>query len=434
MKRITGIKGLVRGVGTFTALSLLASFANFLFNFIMIRLLSVQEFRDLTLANNMINVFGNLFVALNIISIAVFYMAKEQQTDIIRACQKIIYALYVILLGACVLFSGQVQQRTGLHDAILLNLTLTVIFFSIPVMVLNAIYLGANRFNRSAILNVCLSFGRLILGVAGAILIATHKDVSAIAGILLVFVIVFSLFIVFDKQGYRQQNAEIFKRIWGAPMHFLKRYRGLVIASVMYAITVNFLLGLDLFMFGQFFSNSESADYAAVSIIGKLIFFFIAPISVYLATKQQQFVKTKPGMALKASLTVNLLVIGLGIFLALVPTEAISMLIHRSVEDINHQYLLLSVLFNAAVVITNHQVIEGILVKRERFVIVVTGILLAMSTSLFLFFDVLTKDLDKYSPAMLALGIPAVAMIVASMSLFFASHIMRRKHTTDASV
>ncbi|HET8671870.1 MAG TPA: hypothetical protein VFM05_14990, partial [Candidatus Saccharimonadales bacterium] len=148
MKRITSIKGLVRGVGTFTALSLLASFANFLFNFIMIRLLSAQEFRDLTLANNMINVFGNLFVALNIISIAVFYMAKEQQTDIIRACQKIIYALYVLLLGACVVFSGQVQGRTGIHDALILNLTLTVIFFSIPVMVLNAIYLGANRFNR----------------------------------------------------------------------------------------------------------------------------------------------------------------------------------------------------------------------------------------------------------------------------------------------
>jgi O-antigen/teichoic acid export membrane protein len=429
MKNISNIKKIVQGIGVYTLLSLVASFCNFLFNFTLIRLLSEQEFRDLTLANNMINVFGNLFVALNIVSIAVFYMSKDKQADIIRACQKIIYVLYVLLLAACVIFSGQVQQRTGLHDALILNLTLAVIFCSIPVMVLNAIYLGSNRFNRSAIMNVSLALGRLLLGVAGAIALATHKDAAAVGGILLVFVIVFGLFILTEKGKARKQSLEVFKRIWDAPVHVLKQYRLLVASSVAYAITINFLFGLDLFMFGQFFSNSQSADYAAVSIIGKLIFFFVFPISIYLAAKQQELIHSKPGLALKASLGVNALVLcGAGI-LALIPSTVVSLLIHRPAGDINHTYLLLSLLFNSAVVLTNHQLIEAIVGKRQKLVLVVTALLMAINGSLFLWFNVIQKHLTGHSHEQLALGIPALTMLLAALVLFAATHLFRKRRT-----
>src|SRR6266540_863931 len=319
MKHITTVKNLAAGIGVFTALSLVASFCHFLFNFTLIRLLPAAEFRDLTLANNLLNIFGNLFVALNIVRIAVFYISKDQQASIIRACQKLIYVLYVILLGLCVIFSGAVQQRTGLHDAVILNVTLAVIFFSIPVMVLNAIYLGMNRFNRSAVLGVCLAFGRMLLGVAGAILVATRKDVAAVAGILLVFLIVFTIFILFEKEQFRHQSFEVFKRVWEAPIHVLKKHRLLVVSSVVYALTINFLFGLDLFTFGQFFSNHQSADYAAVSIIGKLSFFFIAPISLYLAAKQQQAITNRPAIALKTSIAVNILIALVGVVLSVLP-------------------------------------------------------------------------------------------------------------------
>jgi O-antigen/teichoic acid export membrane protein len=429
MKNISNVKKLVQGIGIYTLLSLVASFCNFLFNFTLIRLLSEQEFRDLTLANNMINVFGNLFVALNIVSIAVFYISKDKQADIIRACQKIIYVLYVLLLAACVIFSGQVQQRTGLHDAIILNLTLAVVFFSIPVMVLNAIYLGSNRFNRSAIMNVSLALGRLLLGVAGAIILATHKDAAAVGGILLVFVIVFGLFIFSEKEKSRKQSLEVFKRIWDAPIHVLKQYRLLVISSVAYAITINFLFGLDLFMFGQFFSNSQSADYAAVSIIGKLIFFFVFPISIYLAAKQQELIHTKPGLALKASLGVNALVLCGALILALVPSSILSLLIHRPVADINHTYLLLSIVFNSAVVLANHQIIEAIVGKRQKLVLAATAFLLGINGSLFLFFNAIQKHFTEYSHEQLALGIPAATMLLTAVVLFVSTHLFRKRRT-----
>lgn len=427
MKNISNIKSIISGIGIFTLLSLVASFCNFLFNFILIRLLTPQEFRDLTLANNMVNVFGNLFVALNIVSIATFFISKEQQAEILRACQKIIYFLYVILLGACVIFSSQVQERTGLHDTIILNLTLAVIFCSIPVMVLNAIYLGSNRFNKSAIMNVCLAFGRLVLGVAGAILIATHKDVAAIGGILVVFVIVFSLFTLLEKEEYRKKNFEVFKRIWDAPVHILKRHRLLVVASVMYAITINFLFGLDLFMFGQFFSNAQSADYAAVSIIGKLVFFFVTPISLYLAAKQQELIHAKPRLALKATLAVDAIIIFASACMALLPLSLISLFIHRPIADINHGYLLLSLLFNSAVVLANHQIIEAIVGKRQKAVVVATGALFAVNGGLFLCFRTIEDSFHAYPAPALALGIPAATMLLVSLILFLLTHIAKRK-------
>jgi O-antigen/teichoic acid export membrane protein len=427
IKHITTVKKLVGGIGVFTALSLLASFCNFLFNFIMIRLLPAQEFRDLTLANNLINVFGNLFVALNIVSIAVFYISKDQQANIIRACQKLIYVMYVVLLGLCVIFNGAVQQRTGLHDALILNVTLAVIFFSIPVMVLNAIYLGMNRFNRSAIMNVCLALGRMLLGVAGAVLVATHKDVAAVAGILLVFVIVFGIFILFEKEAFRHQSFEVFKRIWAAPVHVLKQYRLLVISSLVYALTINFLLGLDLFIFGQFFSNQQSADYAAVSVIGKLIFFFIAPISLYLAVKQQAAITDRPGFALKTSAGVSGLIALVGIVLVVLPLSIVSLLVHRAPEAINGQYLLLSILFNGAVVLTNHQLIEAIVGKRQRTALLLSVALLAVNGAIFLFFHALSDFLSSHSPAQLALGIPAATMLAASVVLFLVTHVFRKK-------
>lgn len=427
MKHITTVKKLISGVGVFTALSLVASFCNFLFNFIMIRLLTPQEFRDLTLANNLINVFGNLFVALNIVSIAVFYIAKDQQANIIRACQKLIYGLYIVLLGLCILFSSVVQQRTGLHDTILLNVTLAVIFLSIPVMVLNAIYLGTNRFNRSAIMNVGLAVGRLLVGVAGAILIATHKDVAAIAGILAVFVVVFTLFSLFEKEEFRRRNLNLFMRIWEAPVRVLRTHRALIAASVLYALTINFLLGLDLFMFGQFFTPAESADYAAVSIIGKLSFFFIAPISLYLAAKQQQFIATRPLVALKASVGVNTLIFFVGFFLVILPPAFVSLLIHRAPDDINTSYLTWSIIFNSAVVLTNHQVIEAIVGKRQGLAAIVCAGLLAVSATVFLFFKGISGHLSGFKAEDVALGLPAAAMIVASLILFAGTHLLRRR-------
>lgn len=431
MKNISNIKKLVQGIGVYTLLSLVASFCNFLFNFTLIRLLTKQEFRDLTLANNMINVFGNLFVALNIVSIAVFYISKDRQADIIRACQKIIYVLYIILLAACVVFSGQVEKRTGLHDAVILNLTLAVVFCSIPVMVLNAIYLGANRFNKSAILNVSLAFGRLLFGVIGAMLLNSHKDAAAVGGILLVFVVVFGTFTLSEKEQYRKKNFEIFKRIWDAPLHVLKQYRLLVISCVAYAITINFLLGLDLFMFGQFFSQSQSADYAAVSVIGKLTFYFVSPISIYLAAKQQELIHTKPKTALRASVAVNFLTLFAALILALIPTAVIGLLIHRSAHEVNHTYLMLSLIFNASVVLTNHQIIEGIVGKRQKLVILSAIALLAINGSLFIFFNSIRGHIHSASASEFALGVPAASMLTISLVLFVATHLLRRRSGAD---
>lgn len=427
MKNIGSVKTIVKGIGVYTALSLVASFCNFLFNFILIRLLSAHEFRDLTIANNMINVFGNLFVALNIVSIALFYVSKERQADVIRACQKVIYVMYVGLLAVCAIFNSQAQQRTGLHDAVVLDLALAVIFCSIPVMILNAIYLGTNRFNKSAILNVSLAFGRLLLGVIGAVVLATHKDVASVAGILLVFVVVFGLFTLSEKAEHRKRDKEIFMRIWDAPMHVLKQHRSLVVSSVIYAATINFMLGMDIFMFGQFFTNDQSADYAAVSVIGKLVFFFISPISIYLAAKQQELIHTKPRTALKTSIGVNALVICVAVTLALLPTAIITLLIHRSAANINHTYLILSLVFNAAVVLTNHQIIEAIVGKRQKLVVCIAAALLLINGSLFLFFKDIRQHIHGYADAAIALGIPAITMLVAVIVLFVATHLLRRR-------
>lgn len=427
MKNISNIKGFVRGIGTFTILSLVSSFCNFLFNFILIRLLNSMDFRDLTLANNMINVFGNLFIALNLVSIAVFYISKDRQADIIRACQKIIYIIYAVMLLVCVVFNNEVQRRTGIEDVLLLNLTIAVIFFSIPVMVLNAIYLGSNRFNKSAVLNICMATGRLLLGVAGAVLIATHKDAAAVGGILVVYAIVFALFTIFEKEDYRKKNLEIFKRIWDAPIHILKKYRTLVIASVAYAIVINFLLGMDLFMFGQFFSNTQSADYAAISIVGKLIFYVMAPVSIYLAARQQELIHTKPKTALKASIGVNVAAICGSLLLAVIPLSIISLLIHRPAAEINHTYLILSLIFNTAVVITNHQIIEAIVGKRQKTALGVIAILFTINSVLFLAFPAVGEFLHTYSAASIALGIPTVTMLVGSVILFVMTHLIRPK-------
>ncbi|HSX33077.1 MAG TPA: hypothetical protein VLF91_01945 [Candidatus Saccharimonadales bacterium] len=430
MKSVLTVKKIMQGIGTFTLLSLLASFCNFLFNFALIRLLPTNDFRDLALANNMINVFGNLFVALNIVSIALFYVAKDQQAAIIRACQKAIYILYAVLLAGCMLLSGQVERRSGLHDALVLDLTLAVVLCSIPVMILNALYLGAYRFRKSAVLNVCLALGRLLCGVAGALFVAKHKDAAAVGGILVVFVVVFGLFTILEKGAYRKQNLEIFKKIWSAPVHVLKQYRLLVTTSVAYAITINFLLGLDLFMFGQFFSNRDSAAYAAVSVIGKLIFFFMAPVALYLAARQQELLHARPKLALRTTLAVIGLTLVAAATLLSLPGGLIGMLIHRQAGQINHWYLVLSISFNACVALLNYLLIEGIVSQRQRTVLAVAGGLMLCNGALFVGFRVFERLANLTASAGLALGVPIVTMLLACVVLFASVHVLRRR-TTD---
>lgn len=432
MNRLKIIQQIVRGLGLFTGLSLLAAFINFIFGFVMIRLLNAEEFRDLTLANNLINIFGNIFVALNVLGIAVFYLDKDHQAIVIRACQKILYILYASLLVVCIAFNGFVRERTGIDDALVLNLTLFIILCSIPVMALNATYIGIGRFTRSGVMNVVLAAGRLLFGVVGALIVAAHKDASSLAGILLIYVVAFSAFLLLDSANNRHQSMQVFRGVWQTSVSILGKYKKVVFGSLTYAIAISFLLGLDLLMFGRHFSNAVSADYAAVSVIGKLVFFFFMPVSLYLAGKQQAVAAQGQHFAKRVSLGVTALVAAAVIILISLPAGLYVALLHRPAASIDDSLLTLSIVFNGAVALLNHHLVEAIVRKRPVLAGVASALLLIAGAILFATFGSFASG-SLYDKSLLALGLPATLITVGSLILYINTHLTRKHSETLGS-
>ena len=92
---------------------------------------------------------------------------------------------------------------------------------------------------------------------------------------------------------------------------------------------------------------------------------------------------------------------------------------------------MLSLIFNASVVLTNHQIIEGIVGKRQKLVILSAIALLAINGSLFIFFNSIRGHIHSASASEFALGVPAASMLTISLVLFVATHLLRRRSGAD---
>ncbi|MEK6922768.1 MAG: polysaccharide biosynthesis C-terminal domain-containing protein [Nanoarchaeota archaeon] len=301
-----------------------ANFGAFLFHLFMGRFLGPSSYGALGVLLSMIYLIGvPVNVIQTIITKFVSQFKANNEIDKINSLVRkssfrlVIYASIVFFLG---LFTIPfLSNFLRISATSILILSPVVIFVSL-LPILRGTFQGLQKFNHLALnlfLEVLLKLGLGILFVYAG----WHLNGAILAITLSFFFPITIAFIPLRK--YYKSTKEIIET------RQIYKYAYPVLIAVLF---LTMLYSIDLFLVKHFFDETLAGFYAAVSIMGKVIFFASLPISLVMFPKSVE-IQTKRestgGILKKALFLVGLISISITIFYFIFPLFALKLLFGR---------------------------------------------------------------------------------------------------------
>lgn len=254
-----------------------ANVFHFLFNFFMVRNLTPASFGDISALISLIALATTPASATvpMIINFAARFYAKNEMTHIRGLFFKLSKILYSIGLGlfiCFIFFSSWIGSFFNIHNAVLIYITGFIVFLGYIATTHSGLLQAKLAFNFISITNLIGSIVKVLLGVF--LVVLGFGPVGAVIAYALSSVITYFLSFI--------QLPFIFdKKIKSEPISFIKllSYGGPA-AIAMYTITS--FLTTDILLVKHFFNPQQAGIYAVISLAGKVIFFFTAPIATVL--------------------------------------------------------------------------------------------------------------------------------------------------------
>lgn len=246
----------------------------YLFNLIMGRLLSVSDYGLLTTLISLVTLFGIIPVSFTGIfaKFAARYKANKDNEGYLSLLfngGKFILILSGAIFIILMLFLPLIASFLHVSNALLLIL----VFLLIVVSILSALTVGAlqgeMRFLSLSILNMFGPFLKFILGVG--FLLLGLKMFGVVLGILLAAVIPVSIsFYLVFKNHYKKTHKK--------QKDFFKEFKKYGTGFFLSSLGITILTSMDIILVRHFFGAVPSGQYAALSLMGKAIFYLTAPL------------------------------------------------------------------------------------------------------------------------------------------------------------
>lgn len=256
---------------------LLGNFFNFLFNVYMSRNLSVAGYGVLASLVSIILLFALAAEALTptVVNFAGSYFANKKIGKVAALFWKL-NALFVvfsaIVLGFLVIFSKPIGHFFRIDNPLLLFIVGVIVFFT-SVMTLNrGILMGKLAFRYISFLNIFPSMLKLLSGVA---LVALGLDVT---GGLIAFLVAYASYYSLSFFPLRF----IFQIKAKEKVVSLGKILAYAAPSAMAMLGLTLFITTDMLLVKHFYSSKDAGIYAGMSLLGKIIYFFSAPISTVL--------------------------------------------------------------------------------------------------------------------------------------------------------
>lgn len=299
---------LISGSGVIFAGSFMVNIINYLFNLAMGRLLYVSDYGlliSLIALVSLLTLFQGSFTTLFAKFAAKYAVHKDYSSEksfIIFASKIIlVIAFGFLLLLVCLIVP--ISSFLHVNNYLLMFLIFLTVFFSVLASLPSGILQGHLRFKLLAGINVSGAALKLIIGIL--LVIMGFGVLGGVVAVLVLFIIPFlvSSFFVYT---YLRSHKEKQKNIHVDFVSEFKKVSGpFLIASV--AITI--LQGSDVIFARHFLSNVAAGQYAAISLMGKAIFYITSPIYFVffplIAHKKEKNEKTS-GTLLLASIIIVL--------------------------------------------------------------------------------------------------------------------------------
>lgn len=253
------------------------SFLNYVFNLIMGRLLSVADY-GLLVSLSSVAVLSGIFFSTFSSTFAKFAAVhhanknKEGFKDVIVHGSKLTIAFSLLLLVLMILTKGFVLSFLHINNSFFLFLIYGVICLNIIFSLPFGVFQGQMRFVLLSFINGMQAILKLLFGVV--LVIIGMKTLGALLGIFLSSLIPTVIFFIFILKPYiKQINLSLLKE--QTVSKELTRYGT---GFFMSTIGITLLSGTDIILVRHFFDATVSGQYAALSIMGKAIFYLIGPI------------------------------------------------------------------------------------------------------------------------------------------------------------
>lgn len=246
------------------------SFINYIYHFVMGRLLGPSNYGELAALFSLIGILGILPSSINLAIIKYVSSAStmEEAAGIINWLNKKVLLFTLVFSFILFIATPFLASFLKINDYFSVAIISVVFFFGLPAFLNRSALQGLLRFRQMVVSILVENSVKLILGV---ILVYLGFSVSGAMGALIVAGFIgwwLSRSAVMDYLNIRSQNKPR-----------LKSFFSYAIPIMVQSVAMTSLYSADLILVKHFFPSHEAGIYAAISILGKIIFFGAGPIS-----------------------------------------------------------------------------------------------------------------------------------------------------------
>lgn len=247
----------------------LANFLNYLFHLIIGRMLGPSDYGELVAVITLIGFLGMIPSSLNLVVVKYISAAKNKKEalGLVNWFRNKTLILSTFFLFLIIVTSPLVTSYLNLTNIYYLFLVAVAFFFSLLSFLNRSILQGLLRFKEMVINLLSENFIKLLLSI---ILVFIGFQVG---GVMVGFVL--SAFLGWNISNYylRDYKKQVSVVVKIKPIVFF------IIPVFIQSISITALYSSDIILVKHFFPSYEAGVYAALSTLGKIIFFGAAPIS-----------------------------------------------------------------------------------------------------------------------------------------------------------
>lgn len=255
--------------------SFAANLINYLFNLAMGRFLSVNDYGILISLTALIMLIMLIQTSLTTLfaKFAATYTARKDpysESSLLISGTKIVLIVGVCFFAVLMLLSYPISQFLHINNFLLVS----IMFFAVTLSILYSLPAGILQGNLHFIYisacNIVGALGKLFIGIF--LVVMGFGLIGAAIGILFSFLIslVMSAAFVFKKY-YIPTKKEV-------KVHFIPEFKKISGPFLMATIAITILQGTDVIFARHFLSSSQAGQYAALSLMGKAIFYITSPL------------------------------------------------------------------------------------------------------------------------------------------------------------
>lgn len=269
---------LISGSFIIFAGSFVANIFNYLFNLSMGRFLSVDDYGLLITLTAFVFLFSTLNLSLiNIFAkFSIKYLAKKNKGEMrgfLVLCAKFVVFFSVAVFLILLLLSSILGNFLHVENFTFLFLMYLYIFFNIVLSLPSGILQGQMRFYLLSSLGIFQPITKFVLGL-GLVLLGFKLFGSLMAILVSIILTTFVVVIVILK-NYRLGNSSVKVN----EKELKKELFGYGSKLFLTSIGIALLSNTDIILVRHFFTPMVSGQYAALSLMGKAIFYFSSPIN-----------------------------------------------------------------------------------------------------------------------------------------------------------